>query len=52
MTPPRPERPCGLINFQKVLSAVNEHGEDGGPSASFADGNFSDSGYSLPRCKD
>ena len=34
------------------MAVVNEHGENKGPSSSFADGNFSDSRYSLSSCKD
>ena len=37
----------------QALIDLNEHDDDDGcPSASFADGNFLDSGYSLSKCKD
>ena len=50
VTPPRANNPGGLINFRHVSAGVNECNEDGGPSSSFADGDFSDSGYSISKC--
>ena len=52
VTLPRAYPPGGLTNFQQALAGVNERNEDEGPSNSFAEGNFSDSGYVISRCKD
>ena len=51
VTPSSDPSPSALINFQQALVSLNEHGVDGGPSASIADGIFSDSGCSTSRCK-
>ena len=45
VTPPRAHPPGGLGNFRQASAGVNEQNEERGPSNSFADGNFSDSGY-------
>ena len=52
VTPPRAHSPGGLENFRQALAGVNEYHEEGGPSISFAEGNFSNSGYSFSKCKD
>ena len=39
-----------LINFRQAAAGKNEHGQDGSPSASFANGSFSRSKYSISRC--
>ena len=43
VTLPRAQTPGGLRNFRQASACVNEYNEDGGPSALFADGNFSNS---------
>ena len=52
VAPPTADPPGGLTNFRQASAGVNEYSDEGGPSSSFADGGFSDSGYSLSRCKD
>ena len=48
--PPRAQFPACLVNFWQFLTVVNAKIEDRG-SVSFADGNFSGSGYSVSSCK-
>ena len=52
MTPPRAHPPGGLENFWQTSAGVNNYNEDGGPSVLFAEGNFSNSGYAISKCKD
>ena len=51
VTNPTAQSPGTLINYRQALVALNEHGEGGSSSTSFADRDFSDSRHFLSRCK-